>query len=127
MLTAIPLKRKSAKITSVSKLSVFRTTTVAHSVAAETKNASRSTVKKMNSALEADQFSKNATNLQENVFKSNASGIILVTTFRRLKLGKTVQMVPVSVLKRPARKKNVDSTSIVQGKKSDVEITSAKR
>ena len=102
-------------------------TIVARSAAAETKNASRSTVKKMNSALEADQSSKNATNLLANVFKSNVSGIILVTTFRRLKLGKTVQMVPVSILRRPVRKKNVDSTSIVQGKKSDVEITSAKR
>ena len=127
MLTAIPLKRKCAKIMSVSKLSVFLTTIVARLVAAETKNVSRSTVKKMNSALEAAQSSKNVTNLLENVFKSNVSGIILVTTFRRLKLGKTVQMVPVFVLRRPVRKKNVGSTSIVQGKKSDVEITSAKR
>ena len=123
----IRLRKKFAKIMSVLKLSVFLTTIVARSVAAETKNVSRLTVRKMNSALEAGQSSKNATNLLENVFKSNVSGIILVTTFRRQKLEKTVQMVPVFVLKRPARKKNVDSTSIVQEKKSDVETTSAKR
>lgn len=127
MLTAIPLKRKYAKIMSVLKLSAFLMTIVARSVAAETKNASLLTVKKTNSALEAGQSSKNATNPLENVSKSNVSGIIRVTTFRRQKLGKTVQMVPVSVLRRPVRKKNVDSTSIVQEKKSDVEITSAKR
>lgn len=109
------------------KLSVFLTTIVARSVAAETKNVSRSTVKKMNSALEADQSSKNATNPLENVFKSNASGIILVTVFQRQKLEKTVPMEPVSVLKLPARKKNADSTNIAQEKKSDVETMSAKR
>ena len=92
---------------SVSKLSVFHTMIVARLAAAETNSVSRSTVKKMNSALVAGQSSKNATNLLANVFKSNVSGIILVTTFRRLKLGKTVQMVPVFVLNRPARKKNV--------------------